>query len=83
MRRRTRATRMDELMAQADLAQDHVVVERVRVGRVVKAAPPVRREGDITILSITDEAGRRGLVLREEIHFRRLQTTGCPNETLT
>ncbi len=55
----------------------HVEVERVPVGRVVDAQPPVREEGDMTIVSVVEEVLviERRLVLKEEIRLRRVHTT--------
>jgi hypothetical protein len=62
-----------------------VVVERVAIGRVVDAVPPVRHEGDVTILSVVEEVVvvERRLVLKEEVHLRRVQTTERYVETVT
>ncbi len=74
--RATRQTSMRDVCVEAELAHDHVVVERVPVGRVVDAAPPIRQEGDVTILPVMEEVVviERRLVLKEEVHFRRVQT---------
>jgi uncharacterized protein (TIGR02271 family) len=71
--RATRKTSMRDVCVEADLAHDHVVVERVPIGRVVDAAPPIRQEGDVTILPVMEEIVvlERRLVLKEEVHFRR------------
>jgi stress response protein YsnF len=51
-----------------------VQIERVPIGRQVEAIPPVRQEGDTTILSVVEETLviARRLILKEEIHIRRL-----------
>ena len=74
--RATRKTSMRDVCVEAELAHDHVVVERVPVGRVVDVAPPIRQDGDVTILPVMEEVVviERRLVLKEEIHFRRVQT---------
>jgi stress response protein YsnF len=52
-------------------------VRRVPVNRVVGAATPVRQEGDVTIVPVFEETLviEKKLVLREEIHIRRRETT--------
>ena len=59
------------------LVQEEVDVRRVAVNRVVDAATPVRQEGDVTIVPIFEETlvVEKKLVLREEIHIRRRQST--------
>lgn len=68
-----------------DLKQERVVIERVPVGRVVDAVPPVRQEGDVTIMPVVEEelVVVRRLVLKEEVHIRRVQTAVSHVETVT
>ena len=56
------------------LNHERVQIERVPIGRQVEAIPPVRQEGDTTILSVVEETLviERRLILKEEIHIRRL-----------
>ena len=63
-------------LVEADLAHDQVVVERVAIGRIVETIPPVRQEGDVTIMPVVEEEVivTRRLVLREEVHLRRIRT---------
>ena len=80
---RTTFTR-DELV-EVDLKHERVVVERVPVGRIVDAVPPVRQEGDVTIMPVVEEelVVVRRLVLREEVHLRRVHATVPHTETIT
>ena len=66
------------------LTQEHVEVERVVVGRFVDVAPGIREEGDTTVISVVEEVlvVERRLVLKEEIHLRRVQTTARHQETV-
>jgi stress response protein YsnF len=59
------------------LTNDRVVIDRVPVGRTVETIPPVREEGDTTIIPVVKEevVVQRRLVLTEEIHVRRVRTT--------
>ena len=77
-------SRRDELV-ELDLLQDQVVVERVAIGRVVDAVPPVRQDGDVTIMPVVEEelVVVRRLVLKEEVHLRRVRTTVPHAETVT
>ena len=67
------------------MAHDQVIVERVAIGRVVDAMPEVRQEGDVTILPVVEEevVVMRRLVLKEEVHIRRLRTIEHHVETVT
>src|SRR5690242_16120571 len=75
VRIRTSTDEHEELVAQ-DLAGEHVEVERVPVDREVDAAPEVRQEGDVTIVPIVEEVlvVERRLVLKEEVHIRRVRS---------
>ena len=75
--RATRTTETHDKLVEGDLVRDHVVVERVAIDRVGEAVPPVRQEGNVTILPVVEEeiVVIRRLVLREEVHLRRVRTT--------
>ena len=49
-------------------------IERVPIDRPVDAIPPVRLEGDTTILSVVEETiiVERRLILKEEVRIRSL-----------
>ncbi len=83
--RLARTTRTRDEVVEADLSREHVIVEHVPIGRVVDAVPEVRQEGDITILPIVEEVVvvERRLVLKEEVHIRRVRTTQRHVETVT
>ena len=78
-------TREREHLVDEELSQERIEVERVSIGRPVDAAPPVREVGDTTILSVVEEVVvvERRLMLKEEIHIRRLRTTERHRETVT
>lgn len=80
-----RTTRTREAVVEEDLAHEQVVVERVAIGRVVDAVPDVRQEGDVTILPVMEEivVVERRLILKEEVHIRRVRTTERHVETVT
>ncbi len=85
MVRATRRTRTRDVVVDEPVLRDHVVVERVAVGRAVDSVPPVRQEGDVTILSVVEEVVvvERRLMLKEELHLRRVRTTERHVETVT
>ncbi len=74
--RATTMTHNREKLVEEDLTHERVEVERVPIGRVVDAVPPIREEGDTTILSVVEEVVvvERHLMLKEEVHFRRVKT---------
>ncbi len=82
--RATRTTQTRNAVVEEDLAREQVIVERVPIGRVVEAVPPVRQEGDVTILSVVEEevVVQRRLVLKEEVHFRRVRAVERHTETV-
>jgi stress response protein YsnF len=69
----TITTQSREQIIQEDLVRDTVEVERVPVGRAVESIPPVREEGDTTIIPVVEEVLviERRLILKEEVHLRR------------
>lgn len=58
----------------AEVLGERVEVTRVPVDREVDAVPQLRVEGDVTIVPVVDEVlvVERRLVLREEVHLRRV-----------
>lgn len=66
-----------ETFARADLEGETVEVIRVPVDRQVDAPPPVRTEGDVTIIPVVEEVlvVEKRLYLKEEIHIRRRTTS--------
>ena len=67
-------TREQETFVDETLKHERVQIERVPIGRQVEAIPPVRQEGDTTILSVVEETLviEHRLILKEEVHIRRL-----------
>jgi uncharacterized protein (TIGR02271 family) len=75
----TRDHLVDELLARTD-----VEIERVPIGRVVDAIPPIKEDADLTIVPVVEETVvvERRLVLKEELHIRRIHTTERYQETV-
>ncbi len=82
--RATRTTRSHEKLVEEDLTHERVEVIRVAIGRVVDTVPPVREDGDTTILPVVEEVVvvERRLVLKEEVHIRRIRTSQKHVETV-
>jgi uncharacterized protein (TIGR02271 family) len=62
-----------EEIVEADLMHEEVEIDRVPVGIEVDSVPPVRQEGDITIVPVVEEVlvVEKRLVVVEEIRLRR------------
>lgn len=67
-----------------ELAHERVEVERVPIGRMVTTAPPVREEGDTTIIPVVKEivVVERRLMLTEEVRVRRVRVAVRHVETV-
>lgn len=79
----TRVRVRDEVV-EAALVHERVEIERVAIDRIVDAVPPVRQEGDVTVLSVVEEVLvlERRLVLKEEVRVRRVQVPDMHRETV-
>ncbi len=64
-----------------DLARERVVVERVQLGHVVTERPVIREVDGVTIVPVVEEVLVKQLVLREEIHLRRIVDVTHVTET--
>lgn len=72
-------------VVRSDLARSNIEVRHVPIDRRVDAVPPERVEGGVTIISIVDEVAviERQLILREEVHIRRIDTVEAVEQTVT
>src|ERR1700759_4672541 len=70
-------TQEHEYFVDEELSHQHVEIERVTVGRQVDAIPPVRVEGDTTVLPVMEEVVviERRLILKEEVRVTRVRST--------
>lgn len=75
----TRDQLIDEL-----LARTSVEVTRIPIGRPIEAIPAVTDDGDVTVIPVVEETlvVERRLVLKEEVHIRRVRTTERYQETV-
>jgi uncharacterized protein (TIGR02271 family) len=74
----TVTTHHHEQVIKEDLVHEGVEVDRVPIGRTVDAIPPIREEGDTTIIPVVEEVlvVERRLILKEEVHLRRVPDKG-------
>jgi uncharacterized protein (TIGR02271 family) len=77
-------TRQHEQMVDEALTHERIEIERVPIGRTVDAVPPVREEGDTTIMPVVEEVVvvERRLILKEEIRIRRVSSTEHHRESV-
>lgn len=77
-------TTHDQLIDEA-LVGERIEIERIAINQPVNTVPPVREEGDTTVIPVVEEVVvvERRLVLKEEIHLRRVRTTERHRETVT
>jgi uncharacterized protein (TIGR02271 family) len=77
-------TREDATFVDETLNHERVEIDRIPIGRQVDAVPPVRQEGDTTILSVVEESivVERRLILKEEVRIRRLHIMERHQETV-
>ena len=80
-----RTTSFVERSIEEDLIDDQVVVERIPVGMPIDAMPPIREEGDTTIIPVVEEilVTERRLFLKEEVRIRQVRSSRRHVETVT
>ncbi len=64
-------------LVQETLKHQRVEVERIQIGTYVDQAPPIRHDGDVTIVSVVEEVvvTERRLLLKEEVRIRTVTHT--------
>ena len=74
---------MEQLIVE-ELTHVRVEIERVPIGQTVEVVPPIRQEGDTTIIPVVEEVVvvERRLVLKEEVRVRRVSTKEHHQETV-
>jgi len=80
----TRVEQREEVV-ESDLMHEEVEIDRVPVGVEVDSMPPVRQEGDVTIVPVVEEVlvVEKRLVVVEEIHLRRTRRTQHHSQPVT
>ena len=78
-------TRTHDELVDEELANERVEIERIPLNKPIDAVPAVRQEGDVTIVPVVEEVlvTKRSLLLKEEIHIRRIHTTERHRERVT
>jgi len=77
-------TREHEAQVDETLSHQRVEIERIPIGRTIETVPPVREEGDTTIIPVVEEVIfiEKRLVLKEEVRLRRVRVTERHRETV-
>lgn len=77
-------TREREQVVDEQLDHARVEVVRVPIGRMIDAVPPVREEGETTIMPVVEEVVvvERRLMLKEEVRIRRVHVSERHRETV-
>ena len=70
-------THEHEEFVDVPLSRSSIEVERVAINRVIDAIPPIRQEGNTTIVPVVHEilVLERRLILKEELHVRCVNVT--------
>jgi stress response protein YsnF len=70
----SRVTHQSEKLLTETLAQQQVEIDRIPIGKLIKAVPKIRKEGDAIIIPIVEEIPvvEHRLVLIEEVWVRRV-----------
>jgi uncharacterized protein (TIGR02271 family) len=78
-------TRERQVYVDENLMRERVEIETIPVGRQIEGMPEVRQEGDRTIVPVVEEVLviERRLVLKEEIHIRRVRAVERHQEQVT
>lgn len=77
-------TRSHDHLVEEELMHRRVEIVHVPMGYFVDAVPPVREEGDLTIMPVVEEIVivERRLLFKEEVHIRRVRQTAQHVETV-
>jgi len=83
VRVRTVTSQHDRLVEE-QLVHERIEIVRVPIGRVVDTVPDVRQDGDVTILPVVEEEiiVQKRLILKEEVHLRRVSVAEVHRETV-
>jgi uncharacterized protein (TIGR02271 family) len=81
----SRVTHQHQQLVDELLQHEKVEVEHVPIDHPIEAMPSIRQEGDVTIIPVVEEVLKveRHLVLKEEVHIRRIKQTERYQESVT
>src|SRR5690348_14900266 len=72
----SRVTHQSEKLLTETFAQQQVKIDRIPIGKLIKAVPKIRKEGDAIIIPIVEEIPvvEHRLILIEEVWVRRIRS---------
>jgi uncharacterized protein (TIGR02271 family) len=70
-----RVTREELKAVDEELVREEAELERVPIGQIVEARPPIRETEDELVIPVIEEVLVRRLMLKEEVHIRKKRTT--------
>ena len=78
-------THTTEKTIEEALLHERIELEHVTVGRRIDTVPAIRHEGDVMIIPVVEEIifVEKRLVLKEEIHIRRVRVPDVHREVVT
>lgn len=81
----SRVTHSHEQLVNELLNHEHVEVERISVNKPVDEMPSIRDDEDTIVIPVVEEVVKveRYLLLKEEVHIRRVRTTERYQESVT
>jgi uncharacterized protein (TIGR02271 family) len=81
----SRVTHSHQQMVDELLRHEKVEVERVPINQPIDTMLSIRQEGEVTIIPVIEEVLKveRRLILKEEVHIRRIQHTERHQEMVT
>lgn len=73
----SRVTQSHEQLVDELLHHEKVDIQRIPIDKTIDAMPSIREEGDVIIVPVVEEVLKveRYLLLKEEIHIRRIKET--------
>jgi uncharacterized protein (TIGR02271 family) len=81
----SRVTHSHEQLVDELLNHECIEIERIPFDKLVDAMPSIREDGDSIVIPVVDEVVKveRYLILKEEVHVRRVRATERYQESVT
>jgi uncharacterized protein (TIGR02271 family) len=81
----SRVTHSHEQLVDELLNHEFIEIERIPFDKLVDAMPSIREDGDSIVIPVVDEVVKveRYLILKEEVHVRRVRATERYQESVT
>jgi stress response protein YsnF len=68
-----------------EIVHERIEIEHVAIGQLIHTVPPVREEGDVTVIPVVEEVVfvEKRLLLKEEVRLRRVRVPNMHREVVT